>query len=68
MAEVRADISRSSSGETIPPTDRQPSDVSRRAARAELLYVLMLPNSSGPIGLDATGIKESHLNRWPGSH
>jgi hypothetical protein len=34
--------------------------------RAELLHVLMLPDSSGPTGLDATGIKESHLNRSPG--
>jgi hypothetical protein len=36
------------------------------APRAELLRVLMLPDSSGPIGLDTTGIKESHLNRSPG--
>jgi hypothetical protein len=36
------------------------------APRAELLHVLMLPESSAPTGLDVTGIKESHLNRSPG--
>jgi hypothetical protein len=36
------------------------------APSAALLHVLMLPDSSGTTGLDATGIKESHLNRSPG--
>jgi hypothetical protein len=40
--------------------------ICRHSSRAELLHVLMLPDSSGPTGLDATGIKESHLNRAPG--
>jgi hypothetical protein len=36
------------------------------APRAELLQVLMRPDFERRTGLDATGIRESHLNRSPG--